>query len=204
MASLPASIDATPLLDLLAQPEVQRQVHRVTLDDYHRFTELDLIDEKTELLRGIVINKVSKSPLHAWLAMKIAERLRLGVGSDWTVRTELPVTCRESDSEPEPDVCVVRGGVDDYLARHPATASLAVEIALSTEAIDRRKASVYAESGIDEYWLFLPKRRIVEVHRQPASGGYTKVTSHGPGETIEPIAFPGIGFSLTEYFPEDA
>ena len=56
-----------------------------------------------------------------------------------------------NDSEPEPDVAVVPGSVEDYRSAHPSTAVLIIEVAVSSEDVDREKAELYASAGIKEY-----------------------------------------------------
>lgn len=202
MSASPTLLSSTPVPSMFAEPEVAQQLHRITLTQYHRLGELGVLDRKTELIRGIVVDKVSKSPLHAWLTQKLTDWLRGGVGDGWTVRTELPVTLEPSVSEPEPDVCVVSGSVDDYFTEHPKTAALAIEIAITTEKLDRRKAPIYAESVLPEYWLFLPKRRLVEVYRQPVEGQYQTVQVLTHTDTLSPQAFPNLTLALDTVLPE--
>ena len=63
------------------------------------------------------------------------------------------------DSEPLPDVCVVAGNVSDFDHRHPSTAELVIEVAVTTAVADREKAAIYAEAGVKEYWIVLPTER---------------------------------------------
>jgi hypothetical protein len=51
----------TALLDL---PAVRQQVHLMSVDEYHRAGETGVLSEDVELLRGIVVTKMPKSPLH--------------------------------------------------------------------------------------------------------------------------------------------
>jgi len=193
--------DPTAGLDMFAEPEVARQLHRMSLDDYHRLGELGLISKQTELIRGVVVDKVTKSPLHSWLTLKLTDWLRSNLGDGWTVRSEAPLTLAPSESEPEPDISVVRGSIDDYFTSHPTTAALAIEIAISTESLDRKKALIYAESVFQEYWLFLPLRRQLVVHRQPSEGRYQSVTTLGPETTVSPEAFPDLVLELKDVLP---
>ena len=94
---------------------------------------------------------------------------------------------------------VVKGGIDDYFAKHPTTAALAIEIAISTEALDRKKALIYAESGFQEYWLFLPLRRQLVVHRQLSEGRYQSVETLG-ADTIAYVEADMLG-ELTVRLP---
>jgi hypothetical protein len=79
-----------------------------------------------------------------------------------------------ADSEPEPDLAIVRGEEQDFANSHSTTAELVIEIAVSSVALDREKAAIYAEAGVAEYWIVLPGERRVEVYRRPVDGGYTE------------------------------
>jgi len=60
----------------------------------------------------------------------------------------------DPDSEPEPDVVVIRGAPRDSLADHPSTAALVVEVADSRLRFDRTvKGRLYARAGIADYWI---------------------------------------------------
>jgi Uma2 family endonuclease len=60
----------------------------------------------------------------------------------------------------------------DFGAAHPATAELVVEVAVSSPALDRENAVLYAEAGVLEYWIVLARERQVEVYRRPEGGIY--------------------------------
>ena len=58
----------TALLDV---PEVRERLMRISVADYHRHAE----GQRTELLRGIVIEKMPSSPLHSFIADELRETL---------------------------------------------------------------------------------------------------------------------------------
>src|SRR5918994_1434802 len=75
-------------------------------------------------------------------------------------------------SEPEPDVCVVRGSPRDYVDAHPTHPALIVEVAQSGLRRARgRKATAYARAQIADYWIVNLIDRVLEVHREPARPG---------------------------------
>lgn len=102
------------------------------------------------------------------------------------VRMQGPLVL-DPDSEPEPDVAVVRGSVSDYIEQHPTEALLAVEVADTSLAFDQTtKLRLYARHGIAEYWILDVQTQRLEVYRQPAGETYqTKVTLEA-GETVTP------------------
>src|SRR2546425_986964 len=87
---------------------------------YRTLGEAGLIPKNTELLYGFVYRKMSKSPFHCFLVQLLQNLLLGAVKPGWVLRVEQPVTC--SDSEPEPDLAVVRGRTEDFRNDHPHTA----------------------------------------------------------------------------------
>ena len=87
------------------------------------------------------------------------------------------------DSEPEPDLAIVRGERADFLTAHPTTAEVIIEVCVSSEAIDRLKLQLYAEAGVRECWLVLAEERVTF-----------------PG-TLASTVFPGIALPPAGLFP---
>src|SRR6266446_3456189 len=111
-----------PMASLLELPAVRDRVHRMSVEEYHRAGEAGVLSEDVELLDGIVVTKMPKSPLHEFVAQKLTDLLLQKVPGGFTVRVERPLTLR--DSEPEPDISVVRGRTEDWAAAHPSSAHL--------------------------------------------------------------------------------
>src|SRR5919109_3094873 len=92
---------------ILELPEVRQRVSRLSVEEYHRLDEYNERGRRTELIRGIVIEKMSKSPLHRTIASLLYRLLLSQLTGAYTVWKEEPLTL--SDSEPEPDLSVTRG-----------------------------------------------------------------------------------------------
>jgi hypothetical protein len=122
------SASMTTVLDV---PEVRDRVLRMSVADYHRFTR----GQRTELLRGIVIEKMSRSPLPSFVADALREILAVQIDPEFVAFHERPLTA--SDSESEPDVMVVRGARSDFRVAHPTTAELVIEVAVSSLEVER-------------------------------------------------------------------
>ena len=118
------------------------------------------------------------------------------VGCD--LRVEGPLTLH--DSEPEPDVAIVRGSPESFVTSHPHTAELAVEVAVSSLEIDRVRALIYAEAGLREYWIVCPEKKRVEVYRQPGAQGYAERTDFAAPAALESSALPGVCVELAALF----
>ena len=183
---------------MLEIPEVRARISPVTVEQYHQFPEFNGNGRRTELVHGVVIEKMSKSPLHSSIAKLLYDHLHTAVPSDYSVRQDQPLTLR--DSEPEPDIAVVRGSVQDFRTRHPSSAALAIEIAINSINLDREKVALYAEAGVEEYWIVLPAERRVEVHRRPEGGAYLERIVVEGDTTLECGSIPAVRIRLAELF----
>jgi len=184
---------------LLELPAFRERVRGLSVEGYHRLGELGLLSDDVELLRGLVVTKMSKSPLHELVAQKLMRLLLARVPSGFEVRPERPLTL--SDSEPEPDISVVRGTPDDWATGHPTTAHLVVEVSVSSASLDEGKGDIYAEAGILEYWLVRPEDRAVDVYRQHMRNGYSSKTTLRENDTLRSTSLPGVEFVIVEILP---
>ncbi len=183
------------------------RTRRWTRREYGRLIDLGVLheDEPLELLEGrLVVAEPRRAP-HATAIDLAAEALRRAFGPGWRVRVQLPLALGRA-SEPEPDVAVVRGEARDYLAEHPTTAALVVEVADASLHLDRRvKARIYARAEIADYWIVNLVDRVVEVHRDPVGAGraarYRDVVTTRAGERVVPLAAPFASVSVAELLP---
>ena len=186
----------TGALQLLEIPEVRALVSPVTVVQYHLFPECNENGRRTELVRGLVIEKIPRSPLHASIAKLLYDGLHASVPAGFSVRQDQPLTL--PDSEPEPDIAIVRGSVQDYRERHPSTAVLVIEIAINSANLDRQKAALYAAAGVEEYWIIFPVERRAEIYRQPEGDAYVESSVVGDDFTLESAEIPSIRVRMAE------
>ncbi len=174
------------------------QVFPLSVKAYHALGEMGFIPEKTELLYGQVFRKMPKSPLHRFLAQRLLRLLHKLNLPGFFVWQEQPIIC--ADSEPEPDLCVIRGDEEDFPAEHPTTAELVIEICVSSLEYDRSKLRAYAKAGVKECWLVLAPEKQIEVHRQPAGKQCAESATHGPGGAVVSAVVPGFAVVLDDLF----
>jgi Uma2 family endonuclease len=165
---------------------------------YHTLGELGLIPENTELLYGQIYHKMSKSPFHSGLMMRLLRLLQAALPQGCHVRPEQPLAC--ADSEPEPDLAVVLGQAEVFWHEHPHTAELVIEICVSTHEYDRSKLRAYASAGVKECWLVLGPEKQIEVHRQPQGEHYAEHAVYGPVGTVTSIAVQSFTVDLPGLF----
>ncbi|RRR78014.1 MAG: Uma2 family endonuclease [Candidatus Viridilinea halotolerans] len=157
-------------LQLIAIPN--DPIWRLQVDQYHAMIRAGILteDDPIELLEGWLVTKMPKNPRHRVCTQTTRELLAQMVPPGWYVDDQEPITTE--DSEPEPDIVVVRGQRRDYLARHPMAQEIAlvVEVADATLQRDRTsKKRLYARAGIQVYWIMNLVDRQVEVYTKPVT-----------------------------------
>ena len=188
----------TNVVESLAAPLGGAPHWPLSVTAYHVLGEAGLIPKNTELLYGFVYTKMPKSPLHAFLVVRLLRLLLSALPPTLHMRSEQPITC--VDSEPEPDVSIVRGSEADFFANHPETAELVIEVCVTSHEYDRSKVRAYATAEVKECWLVLAPEKQIEVYRQPKDGQFTEHSVHGPGGTLTSAALPEFTLSLDAFF----
>ena len=183
---------------ILESPTLRARVSPTTVEEYHRMPERNAHGRRTELIRGIVIEKMSKSALHKALATRLYRRILALLPDGFSAWKEEPLTFL--DSEPEPDVSVLRGTWDEFETRHASTAELVVEVAVSSVRDDQELASIYAEANVAEYWIVTASARAIEVYRRPEVGRYCEMRFYGEGEELTAATVPGLRVVIAELF----
>src|SRR5215468_3779412 len=89
-----------------------RQWKRV---EYDRLIEAGFFQpgDKVELIGGQLMVAEPQGSRHGATVSLVADALRAAFGGGWYVMVQLPVAL-DDESEPEPDVAVVRGSPRDY------------------------------------------------------------------------------------------
>jgi len=179
-------------------PNTMKHAFRMPVALYNRLGEMGVLPTQIELVRGIVIAKMSKSPLHALLAGEIGDIIGRIIPAGHVLRKEDPLSLR--DSVPEPDISVVEGERKDFRTRHPSSAKLVIEVAVTTIEEDRELADVYAEAGIEEYWIILANTGQIEVYRRPFAGAYMDCKTYSAGEVIECGSLSAVKVAVDDVF----
>ena len=109
-----------------------------------------------------------------------------------------PITLIES--EPQPDIAILRLPKQKYRTCHPNDKDIywLIEVSETTLSYDlTKKAQIYAQNEIAEYWVIDLKNKQVIVHTQPTNNRYQKIEKLKTG-TIKPIAFPNLEVDLKQ------
>jgi Uma2 family endonuclease len=130
-------------------------------------------DEPVELIHGWIVFKMPRNPPHDVAIDLGREALETRLPPEWRVRVQSAITT--ADSEPEPDLAVVRGPARRYLGQHPGPEDVALicEVADSSLDGDREvKGPLYAAAGIPVYWIINLVDLLIEVYTLPTATGY--------------------------------
>lgn len=105
-----------------AQPNAQVGLpqRRWSVDEYHRIIAAGILtpSDRVELLEGCIIEMVPQEPPHTSTTLSLGNDFVLLFANKAWVRQQLPITIAP-DSEPEPDIAVVRIDSNRYRDRHP-------------------------------------------------------------------------------------
>jgi Uma2 family endonuclease len=181
-----------------------------TRAEYDRLIELGVFrpGEPIELIAGQLMVSEPQGSAHYTAVGLVEDALRAALGGGWLVRSQGPIALGD-DSEPEPDVAVIRGSRRQYSRHHPARPALVVEVAESSLALDRgQKASLYARGGIADYWILNLVDRVLEVYRRPAVDAagafgwrYTSMEIVRPGASVAPLESPSARIAVADLLP---
>jgi hypothetical protein len=126
-------------------------IWRLSVEQYHQMIQLGILtdDDPVELLEGWLVYKMPKNPPHRIATKLTRDALAQILPLGWYVDTQEPITL--SDSEPEPDVVIVRGVTQDYFDRHPTDQDIALVAEVADSTLERDRTSrkrLYARAGI--------------------------------------------------------
>ena len=194
---------STEIVETVPQPMTDdagvppESLYRLTVEQYHAMAREGILtdDDPVELLEGWLVPKMVRNPPHDTALELAVEMIRPCLPGGWRIRVQSAITL--SDSEPEPDVAVVRGPLRSHTNRHPGPADvgLLVEVADSSLAQDRNeKGRVYARAGIIAYWIVNLVDNQVEVYTAPsgpvAAPAYGQRQDYQPGSLV-PVVIGG-------------
>ena len=171
--------------------------HRLSVDDFHRLAESGVLgeDDRVELIGGELIDMTPIGSRHAATVRNLINQLAGQLGNEHWVDAQNLVRLGE-DSEPQPDVAVIRRRDHGYATRLPAAEDirLVVEVADTSLAFDRDvKLPLYARSAVPEAWLVDLEAERIEVHSRPISGEYGHVDRYRRGMSV---SSPILGIAL--------
>jgi Uma2 family endonuclease len=173
-----------------------------TIEQYHKLVNAGMLsDRRVELLRGDIIEMSPEGMPHAVYCGDAVDYLKQLMGDRAKVREAHPITL-PNDSEPEPDIAVVKLAQNRYLDHHPYPKDIywLIEYADSTLTKDLNiKQRIYAQAGILEYWIVNLQASELIIFRGANSAGYETETRLATGN-IAPLSFPDLEIEVRRLF----
>ncbi len=187
------------------------QAKRFTIAEYHYLEEMEFFNgDRMELVRGEIVSKSAKGTRHTVCSSNLLSKLATLIRGCAILQCQDPIFL-PPNSEPEPDFAIVRDRDDNYLTGHPTPDDilLVIEISDSSLNYDRDvKGALYAEAGIEHYWIFNLLDNRLEAYSEPycdaqGKGNYAQrkyVLSH---QAIALPSFDNLAIELSKIFPNN-
>ena len=185
---------------LLDRPHVRQSMgprpHRWTCEEFHNIGDTGMLEgQSVILIDGEILRMPNPNPPHDSIVgiadYKLKEIFQPGY---WVrIQSGLPTAL---DTDPVPDIAVVRGSPRDYFTQYPRTAVLVVEVSDSSFDYDVGvKSNLYAAAGILDYWVIDVNGRQLIVFRDPTPDAaaprgfrYASTQILNVGDSITPLA----------------
>ena len=171
--------------------------YKWSVADYHQLIETGLLEGKpVELLEGELIEMSPEGIPHSYTNRAVANYLRNLLDSLAGISEAHPITL--DNSEPEPDVAIVRLPETIYADHHPYPEDIYWLIEISNQTLEKdlqEKTITYARNGIAEYWVIdLPHKKLW-VFTEPEGDRYCQIQEFTTG-IISPQSFPNISVEI--------
>ena len=172
-----------------------------SINDYHKMIKAGILgDRNIQLIDGELVEMSPEGITHAAYAGNMADYLRQILSGKAWIREAHPITI--NNSEPEPDIAIVKLPKSKYFQNHPLPQDILwlIEISDTTLAYDlNRKKEIYAAANIAEYWVADVKNSKLTVFTQPRNSNYLSKSEFTTG-SIQPLSFSNISISVDKLF----
>jgi len=161
-------------------------------------------DSRVELLEGELIDMSPIGSVHLSVVNTLTMIFARQVGDVAIVSTQNPVSLLP-DSEPQPDIALLRPRQDRYRNALPVATDvlLIVEVSDTSIEYDRQvKLPLYAQHGIPEVWIIDLQAGCMEIYRDPNERGYRKLLQRNRGDIASPTLASAVSVALNELWPD--
>lgn len=175
---------------------------KFTVSQYHQMIKTGILTDRdrVELLNGEIIEMSPVGRRHAACVDRLTELFVLQLVSKAIVRIQNPIRL-SNDSEPQPDIAILKRRDDFYATGHPRPSDifLVIEVADTTIEFDREiKIPTYAQENIPIVWLVDLNAQVVEVFQEPTVQGYQNCQQFQSGQILTIPNFPEIQIKVEQ------
>lgn len=176
--------------------------YKWSIEDYHKAIAAGILEDKpVELLEGDIIQMSPEGIPHSYINLSVADYLR-GLLTKLAIVSEgHPITL--DNSEPEPDIAIIRLPFSRYVNHHPYAEDIYWLIEVSNSSLQKdleQKQEIYARNSIAEYWIIDLKNKKLRVFSNPQNSEYREKKEITTG-FINSIAFPEIEIEVKLLLP---
>lgn len=157
-------------------------------------------DDRVELLEGEIVQLSPIGSRHQGCVNRLTSILVRFAAQNYVVSVQGPVRLDEN-SEPQPDLALLKPSPDFYANAHPTPDDILIliEVSETSAAYDREvKLPLYAERGIRETWIVDLESGTIEVNDEPSSDGYGRITKRRRGEAVRSSVLPGFSVNVED------
>jgi Uma2 family endonuclease len=185
-----------------AEPAIRH--HRFSVREYRRMYEAGILgeDDRVELLQGEIVEMTPIGSAHGGRVKRLNRLLTTAIGTRAIVAVQDPLTLAP-DSEPQPDIAVLRPRDDFYTDSHPVAADvlLLIEVADASLSMDLRvKVPLYARYRIPEVWVVDVVNRRVQRFAESADDGYSHSSFLNLGDSVRVPGLADCSVDLRDLF----
>ncbi len=168
----------------------------ITVEEYHKMAEVGILTEKRiELIEGEIIKMSPIGSKHAAYVNHLNRLLSSMLSGSYLLSIQNPVQLG-SLSEPEPDLAILHARKHKYFNQLPRQEDVKVVIEVANSSLSyeqQKKTQLYADAGIEEYYILNIDMEIVEAYSQPRPGKYNQVRQIKKGNDW---AIPAVALTL--------
>jgi Uma2 family endonuclease len=179
--------------------------------EYWKMAEMGFFNrERVELIGGRIVGMAAQSDWHLIAIDLIREELDRAFGPNYWVRAQGSLNLAPL-SVPDPDLAVISGSRTSRKGTRsiPTFALLIVEVSETTLTDDRtEKASLYAASGILDYWILNLVDAVLEIRRDPQPDSsqtfgfrYSSLQTLQRSDFASPLAAPSARIPVDALLP---
>jgi len=180
------------------------QRRKLSAEQFERMGETGILgrDARVELIDGELIEMAPIGSRHAAAVSLLSAYFVRVVGDAALVWSQNPLRLAD-DSEPQPDLMLLRPSTDRYRSAHPRPADvlLLIEVGDTTLAFDREtKLPLYARHGVPEVWILDLDAQRLEIYRERGAAGYRRKLERTAAESIAPLGLPTVELQVGAVF----
>jgi Uma2 family endonuclease len=166
---------------------IQTQKRLFSVVEYQKMAEVGILPERgVELINGEIFEKSPKGSRHVKTVTKLNRLLGKRVGDEAIISIHNPFIA-DNNSEPEPDIAILKNRTDFYENElpHSEDVLLIIEVADTSFYCDSTvKLPLYASSGIPECWIIDLGKKEIHSYWEPIGDAYRFSVLVGIGDEI--------------------